>query len=98
MYGGGRTKIFKKSQKSRFFKSFRTLITNQVSGKTQLSKVVALLKRLGHRLHAGCENRNILPFFGRTRTRYPKALWGPPYGVRHQKSAKIAIFSKFVIL
>ena len=60
--GGGRTKIFKKSQKFRFFKSCRTLITNQVCGKTQLSKVVALLKRLGHRLNAGGENRNFYHF------------------------------------
>ena len=97
MYGGA-YENFQKSQKFRFFQSCRTLITNQVSGKTQLNKVVALLKRFGDWLHDRGENRNFLPFFGLTRTGDPKALWGPPYGVRPQKNAKIAIFSKFVIL
>ena len=85
-------KFFQKSQKFRFFQSCRTLITNQVSGKTQLSKVVTLLKRFGDRLDARGEIRNFLPFFGLTRTGAPKALWGPRTGSDPKKMQKLRFF------
>ena len=75
--GGGPYENFQKSQKFRFFKSCRTLITNKVSGRTQLSKVVTLLKRFGDRLDARGEIRNFLPFFGLTRTGDPNGLAEP---------------------
>ena len=48
----------KKTQKSRFFKSYDTLTTIQLGEKTQLTKVVSPLKRFGDPQQARWDNRN----------------------------------------
>ena len=55
--GGAPPKFFKKSWKCWFFKSCHALTTIQPRGKKQLTKVVSLLKRFGHHLHARRDNR-----------------------------------------
>ena len=54
---GGRPRIWKKSEKMRFYKSCHTLSTIQPRKKTQLTKVVSPPKRFCGPLEARCANR-----------------------------------------
>ena len=67
---GGRPRIWKKSEKIRFYKTCHTLTTIQPRKKMQLTKVVSPPKRFGGPLKASYANRSVAS---------KSNLFGPPH-------------------